>query len=137
MARTWRAHPVFESDAHDLFVVPVIPPSEGRTLEASIRKPGPERPDGKLDEHIAQEVVVDAFEALSELHEYGLVHRALHPRRVWLGRRLRVMFSDLHLAPIEGDASVALWAPASDISEGYRAPECAATVGLATPLSDV
>lgn len=137
LARTWRALPFFESDALDLFVVPVIPPSEGRTLEASIRKPGPERPDGKLDEHIARDVVVDAFEALSELHEYGLVHRALHPRRVWLGRRMRVMFSDLHLARIEGDASVALWAPDSDISEDYRAPECAATVGLATPLSDV
>lgn len=137
LARTWRAYPYFRSDAHGLFVVPVVPPSEGRTLEASLRKPGPERSDGRLDPTIGREVVLDAFQALAEMHEYGLVHRALHPRRIWLGRRMRVMFSDLHLARIEGETTVALWAPDSDISEDFRAPECVATVGLATPKSDV
>ena len=82
-------------------------------------------------------MVVDAFTALADVHEYGLVHRALHPRRIWLGRRMRVMFSDFHLARIPGEVTIRLWAPDHDISEDYRAPECAADVGLATAQSDV
>ena len=101
ISRTWRAFPPFKSDEHDLFCVPVVPPSVGKTLEAYIKDPGPERQAGALDERVARDVVIDAFTALSEVHEYGLVHRAIHPRRIWLGRRLRVMFSDFHLARVQ------------------------------------
>lgn len=135
--RTWRPLPFFSSDEHGLFVVPLVPPLERRSLAASAREFDPARPDGRLDEAVALRVVADAFGALAEVHELGLVHRALHPTRVWLGRGLRVIFSDFHLARIVGDVSVALWAPDYDISEDYRAPECAANVALALPASDV
>lgn len=135
--RTWRALPYFEDGVQHLFVVPVIPPSQARSLEAARRGPSPERVDGVLDNDVARRVVIDAFTALSEVHEFGLVHRALHPRRIWLGRAMRVMFSDFHLARISGAQTIALWASDGDISEDYRAPECAVNVGVAEPASDV
>ena len=137
LGRTWHARPFFESPAHELFVVPVVPPKEGRTLEAALTKPGPERADGILEYQVARDVARDAFMALADVHEFGLIHRALHPRRIWLGRRMRVMFSDFHLARVSGEATVALWAPDFDISEDYRAPETSASVGMATAKSDV
>jgi serine/threonine protein kinase len=135
--RTWRSFPPFESDEHDLYVVPVVPPSTGKSLEDYTRSPGPERPGDVLDDQVARDVAIDAFTALSEVHEYGLVHRALHPRRIWLGRRMRVMFSDFHLARVPDAGTIHMWARDYDISEDYRAPECAADVALATSSSDV
>lgn len=135
--RTWRSLPFFEDSAHQLFVVPVIPPENARTLEASVNKPGPERDGGALDQQVGRDVAADAFAALADVHDHGLLHRALHPRRIWLGRRMRVLFSDFHLARIQDDVSIALWAPDHDISEDYRAPECGQQVGLATRKSDV
>ena len=135
--RAWRVLPFFSAEDDTLFVVPLIPARERRHLMASWMTPDPERPDGVLPERVGRSVVSDAFNALAEVHEHGLVHRALHPRRVWLGKGLRVLFSDFHLARITGEVSVALWAPDGDLSEDYRAPECAATVSLATAASDV
>lgn len=135
--RAWRVLPFFSAEDDTLFVVPLIPARERRHLQTSWTTPDPERPEGCLPERVARSVVADAFAALAEVHELGLVHRALHPRRVWLGKGLRVLFSDFHLARIAGEQSVALWAPDGDISEDYRAPECAASVSLATPASDV
>lgn len=135
--RTWRPLPFFRSDDHGLFVVPLVPPLERRSLAASVREADPARQDGHLDREVARRVAADAFGALAEVHGLGLVHRALHPTRVWLGRGLRVIFSDFHLARITGDVSVGLWAPDFDVSEDYRAPECATNVSLALPASDV
>ncbi|GAA1826610.1 protein kinase domain-containing protein [Microlunatus capsulatus] len=97
----------------------------------------PQRPGGRLDDQIARAVTIDAFRALQDIHDAGLVHRALHPKRVWLHQKRRVMFSDLNLARVEGDESIALWADDGDISEDYRAPECASSLALANRASDV
>ncbi len=80
---------------------------------------------------------MDAYTALAEVHEEKLLHRALDPSRIWLGRALRVMFSDFHLARIEGAQTIAAWEPDEDSSDDYRAPECAVSVATATPKSDV
>ena len=135
--RTWRPLPFFTSDEHGLFVVPLVPPLERRSMATSAREADPARPDGRLDAEVARRVAADAFDALAEVHGLGLVHRALHPSRVWLGRGLRVIFSDFHVSRIVGDVSVGLWAPDFDISEDYRAPECATNVSLAQQASDV
>lgn len=137
LGRTWRAFPPFSDDSGTLFVVPVVPPRGGATLQASVKDGVPERLDGKLDDGIARAITIDAFNALQEIHDAGLLHRALHPKRVWLHQRRRVMFSDLNLARIEGAASIALWAVDGDMSEDYRAPESAPSVALATMKSDV
>ena len=136
-SRAWRALPHFFDEAHDLYVVPVVPPRLSRSLESSYKKKDPERPGGQLEDAVARAVVVDAFNALAEVHDEGLVHRSLHPSRIWLGRAMRVMFSDFHLARIDGAQTIAAWEPDGDISENYRAPECAASVGMASAKSDV
>jgi serine/threonine protein kinase len=136
-SRAWRALPHFFDEAHDLYVVPVVPPRLSRSLEASYKQGDPERPNGQLDEVVGRSVVIDAFQALTEVHDEGMAHRALHPSRVWLGRAMRVSFSDFHLARIDGVQSIAAWEPDGDISEDYRAPESAASVGTASAKSDV
>ncbi len=135
--RTWQALSLITSEAHQLYIVPVVPPASGRSLAESISKPGPERDAGQVDDQVARNVVVDAFTALHELHELGLLHRALHPRRIWLAKQLRVMFSDLHLARIPDSQTIAAWEPDGDISEDYRAAEVLPGLGMATQASDV
>ncbi len=137
LGRTWRAYPPFRDDSGSLYVVPVVPPQGGMNLVGSIRDGVPERLDGKLDGVLGRAIAIDAFTALQELHDAGLLHRALHPRRVWLHQKRRVMFSDLNLARVEGAATIALWAVDGDISEDYRAPEAAPSVTMATTKSDV
>lgn len=138
LGRTWQAYPPFFDESGQMYVAPVVPPRGGTTLQKSVQEEKvPERPTGKLDNEIARGVAVDAFRALSDIHDAGLVHRALHPKRVWLHQKLRVMFSDLNLARIEDAESIALWASDGDISEGFRAPECQATITTATTKSDV
>lgn len=133
LARTWRAHPPFLNDAGDLYVVPVVPPRGGTTFNVPVNS----RPDDPmLDDQTIRTTVIDAFRALEDLHGAGLLHRSLHPRRVWIHQKRRVMFSDLNLARIEGETSIALWADV-DMSEDYRAPECALGIELSTRLSDV
>ncbi|WP_162529664.1 protein kinase domain-containing protein [Nocardioides caldifontis] len=137
LGRTWRAFPPFKDDTGSLFVVPVVPPRGGMTLRASVQDGVPERRDGRLDDQIARAVTIDAFRALQDIHDAGLVHRALHPKRVWLHQKRRVMFSDLNFARVVGDESIALWADDGDMSEDYRAPECAPSLALANSRSDV
>lgn len=135
--RTWQAYPYFEDGAEGLFIVPVALPGQARSLADAISEPGPERPDGVLNQDTARQVLIDAYTALSEVHEFGLIHRALHPRRIWLGRAMRVMFSDFHLARLPDAQTIALWVGDGDVSEDYRAAECVGNVGLATERSDV
>lgn len=137
VGRAWQALPFFRDDAYGLFVVPVVRPKNSRSLAKSIQDADPERLHGQLPDDLAKNVVRDAYTALAEVHEENLVHRALHPSRIWLGRALRVMFSDFHLARIEGADTIALWEPDQDVSDDYRAPECAVSVGLATSKADV
>ncbi|MDN4489695.1 protein kinase [Demequina sp. SYSU T00068] len=136
LGRTWRALPPFESGPHGFFVVPVIPPAQSWTLWRDVQTQTTPRDNGVIGVADATRVVRNAFEALEDVHEAGLVHRALHPQRIWLGKNRLVKFSDFHLAKITGQQTIYTWAD-YDISEDYRAPEAAADVGLATPPSDV
>ena len=137
LGRAWQALPFFRDDAYGLFVVPVVRPPNARSLVKSLKELDPVRPGGRLPDDVARNVVFDAYTALAEVHEEKLVHRALDPSRIWLGRSLRVMFSDFHLARIEGAQTIAAWEPDEDSSDDYRAPECAVSVATATPKSDV
>lgn len=137
VGRAWQALPFFRDDAYDLFVVPVVRPSNARSLAKSRKDLDPERPGGHLPGEVARKVTVDAYKALAQVHEEGLVHRALDPGRIWLGRALRVMFSDFHMARIEGAQTIAAWEPDADSSDDYRAPECAPGVATAVAKSDV
>lgn len=136
LGRTWRALEPFESAPHGYFVVPVIPPANSWTLWRDVQSLTTPREDGIIGVEDATMVARNAFEALKDVHDAGLVHRALHPQRIWLSKNRLVKFSDFHLAKITGQQTIYTWAD-YDISEGYRAPESAGDVGLATAPSDV
>ena len=135
--RTWQINPSFEYEARQWIVVPVVP-ARGRSLGFSVRHGDPARDDGRLPRQVATDVVTDAFHGLAEVHGAGLVHRGLSPRRIFLGRGLRVKFSDFYLARVSGEHTIAQDVTAAhDAGVPYRAPECQDGIAFATRASDV
>ena len=135
--RTWLIYPSFEDEARQWIVVPVVP-ALGKNLAASVRLGDPARDDGRLPRQVATDVVTDAFRGLAEVHAAKLVHRGLSPRRIFLGRGLRVKFSDFYLARVSGEDTIAHDVTAAhDAGVPYRAPECRNGIAFARPASDV
>ena len=135
--RTWQIYPSFEDEARQWIVVPVVP-ARGESLATSVRLGDPARDDGRLPRRVATNMVTDAFRGLAEVHEAGLVHRGLSPRRIFLGRGLRVKFSDFYLARVSGEVTIARDVMAAhDPGVPYRAPECRDGIAFATQASDV
>lgn len=138
LGRAWRVQPPVRDGEREWYVIPVVPPPNGRSLEASMRKADPARPDGVLPPKTALAVAEDAFKGLAEVHGQKLVHRGLSPKRIWLGRQMRVVFSDFYFARMDGQQTVALWLDADgDEAAGFRAPECMSSLTLCTAESDV
>jgi serine/threonine protein kinase len=135
--RTWQIHPSFEYEPRQWTVVPVVP-AKGKNLATSVRIGDPKRDGGRLPQQVMIDVVTDAFRGLAEVHEAGLLHRALYPRRIFLGRGLRVKFADFYLARVSGEKTITpdLTADA-DPSVPYRAPEARHGIALASATSDV
>ncbi|WP_460362595.1 protein kinase domain-containing protein [Actinocorallia lasiicapitis] len=135
--RTWQIHPAFADEVRQWTVVPVVP-AKGKNLMTSLRIADPERTGNRLPRQVAADVVADAFRALGEVHEAGLVHRGLYPRRIYLGRGLRVKFSDFYLARASGERTITPEMNAdADPGTPYRAPECRVNLAMAGPCSDV
>lgn len=135
--RTWLIHPSIEYEARQWIVVPVVP-AQGKSLLVSVRQDDPKRDSGRLPHQVMVDVVTDAFRGLAEVHEAGLIHRGLFPRRIYLGRGLRVKFSDFYLARVSGEQTIApSMTTDSDPSVPYRAPETRHGIAFAVPVSDV
>jgi serine/threonine protein kinase len=135
--RTWQIHPSFEYEARQWIVVPVVP-AKGKSLATSVRINDPARSGRVPPRQVAIDVVADAFRGLAEVHEEGLLHRGLCPSRVFLGKGLRVKFSDFFLARVDGAQTIAPDLSAdADAGVPYRAPECRSYIGFATAASDV
>ena len=131
--RTWLIYPSFEDEVRQWIVVPVVP-ARGKNLAASVRLGDPARDDGRLPRQVATDVVTDAFRGLAEVHAARLVHRGLSPRRIFLGRGLRVKFSDFYLARVSGEDTIAHDVTAAhDAGVPYRAPECRDGIAFARP----
>ncbi|WP_432838463.1 hypothetical protein [Dactylosporangium sp. CA-092794] len=84
--RGWRVQASFVHEARQWTVVPLVPPRPSNSLVASVIHGEPPRVDGHLPREVGLNVVRDAFTGLQEVHEEGLLHRGLHPRRIYLGR---------------------------------------------------
>ena len=135
--RTWQIHPSFEHEPWQWIVVPVVP-ARGKNLSTSVRIGDPPRESGRLPQKVVIDVVTDAFRGLAEVHEVGLVHRGLFPRRIFLGRGLRVKFADFYLARVSGEQTIAPgMSTDADPSVPYRAPEARPGIALANKASDV
>lgn len=121
--------PYFSWDQDSCWVVP-IHPVQGRSLRA-------DRTDAPPTEDRAWAVLIDSFQALSEIHSCGVVHRSISPDRVFLCAGDRVCFTDFIIARLSDASTVAGLAGDLDPEESYRAPECRVDLGLAEFTSDV
>lgn len=129
--RALRSQPVFEDELHRWFVVPIVQQPLKKLVQLL-----PMVTAGEVTEII--QFLIDAFRGLQQIHSEGVVHRGIEPRRVAQGSDGSVKFIDFYLAQLSGEMTVA---PSlnelADSGVPYRAPECEAFIGAATPASDV
>lgn len=138
LQRAWSVEATFVDDARRWIVLPVRPvPSVSLARHAAVGQIEVRDEVGRLTER-ARHIVADAFEALAEVHQKGVVHRGLMPSRVLLAKNDRVLFRDFYLAHATEEATiVAEIADTVDGSAPFRAPEVAMYVGNASEKSDV
>lgn len=123
-----------------------IPLESGQTLVAIAE------PDGRslldlLEQGPAPEeaeirrTVYEAFRTLAMVHEQGHLHRAITPERVYVRPDGRVIFTDFHLAHIDGrtgaTAVMAELDPLDDEEQVWRARETKRSITTAVEGSDV
>lgn len=132
LQRTWKTYPPFIDHNWGWFIRPQVRPDGAKSLrelsvEEAIKNFGPEPLRG---------LVQESFEALAQIHASEVVHRALSPGRVWLGRSQRVFFSDLYHARID-DKKTLIPIPVDKSALPFAAPENAHDSHAATAASDV
>ena len=81
-------------------------------------------------------MVKNAFAALAEVHEAGVIHRSLTPDRVHLQGQ-SVTFSDFVIARIEGENTIAAERHATRSRKRVSGPECRVGLEYAVSSSDV
>ncbi|TNC16607.1 hypothetical protein FHE66_14620 [Georgenia sp. 311] len=135
--RSWSVESSFEDEARRWIILPIRPKASVSLSRHATAGNIVARDDAGLTGRAAA-IILDAFTALSEVHEKGVTHRGLMPSRVLLGRRDRVLFRDFYLAHADSEATIASdIADTVDSSVPFRAPEVQVIVGNAVPESDV
>jgi tRNA A-37 threonylcarbamoyl transferase component Bud32 len=125
-----RVDPYFFWDQDQFLVIPLHVP-RGRTLRADAVEGS--HPRGRT----VTGLIRAAFRGLAELHQHGVVHRALSPDRIVRVEEGGLCFTDLNVARISGEETVAAQVAEIESESRWRAPECAADPALAGPKSDV
>lgn len=143
--RSWEPIVPFSDDARRWRVLPLKQVPQSISLERiDSMKDGQEGPlfvirgeDDRVSSRAAS-FVRDAFLALSEIHELGIIHRGLMPRRIQLSKGDRVILTDFLMARGGLDQTVGpAFEDVGDASVDFRAPECSKLVSMATEESDV
>lgn len=132
LSRTWKLSPPFNAERWGWNVWPQARPEGAKSLAELSVSEASNLFDGKSITGLVQEV----FEALSQIHEAGVIHRALSPSRIWLGRSNRVFFSDFFSARMD-DRQTLLAVPADPASALFAAPEVVDDIHSATESTDV
>jgi len=130
----FQVEPYFGENDDQMWVASMACPSpELRTLREKIVDGA--RPTAAVFIEVAEQ----AFEALAAVHAQGIVHRALHPSRIFVPEPLsQVTFSDFLLAKFtSGEATITDVDEIGDLGRPFRAPECRASAHPATERSDV
>lgn len=135
--RSWPVEATFPDEVRRWIVLPTRPiPSVSLARHAAAGKIDVKDTNGLTERAVG--IVLDAFDALAEVHQTGIVHRGLMPERVLVGKNDRVMFRDFYLAHADNQATVGpIVADIADSSVPFRAPEVAQIIGIATPKADV
>lgn len=129
--RSWFHRDPFHFEAKDWTVFPIVKPNGVVSLQELI-----DDPLRSFFKNKSLEIARDAFEALREVHAEKIAHKVLTPSRIWIGKGLRVRFSDFFLAHIDGDSSVVAIEEDSS-SVAFRDPQAAVSLAFADSTSDV
>lgn len=129
--RSWFHKDPFDFEPKDWTVFPIVKPNGVVSLRELI-----EDQSRSFFKDKSLELCRDAFDALSEVHAEKIAHKVLTPSRIWIGKGLRVRFSDFFLAHIDGDKSV-LAIEEDTSSLPYRDPEASMSLEFADVASDV
>ncbi|MDA7843781.1 NERD domain-containing protein [Pontimonas sp.] len=132
LQRTWKTYASFVEPRWGWFIRPQVRPDGAKSLSQlsvteALRDFGPDP---------LRSLVEESFEALAQIHASGVVHRALSPSRVWIGRSKRVLFSDFFHARID-DKKTLIPIPVDKGAAAFAAPENAEDSHAATEASDV
>ncbi|MBO0898941.1 protein kinase [Cellulomonas sp. zg-ZUI199] len=137
MQRSWGVEATFVDEARRWVVLPIRPVASLSLKRRAAARDLAVTEGGRVTDRAAG-IVLDAFEALAEVHATGVLHRGLSPDRVLTARGDRVMFCDFYLAHLPTDFTVApALADTVDSSVPFRAPELGYAIGAATTRSDV
>jgi serine/threonine protein kinase len=129
--RSWFHKDPFHFELKNWTVFPIVKPNGIRSIQELIE-------DSTLSffKDKSLEICRDAFEALDEVHSENIAHKVLTPSRIWVGKGLKIRFSDFYLAHIDGDQSVvALEEDSSSVP--FRDPEASLSLEFSDAKSDV
>jgi serine/threonine protein kinase len=129
LGRTPHVDPWFEWNDGQFWVIPVHMPA-GRTLTADRLGGGPATT-------LLRPVLKDAFAALGQVHDAGVLHREITPDNVYLSQSNRVTLSGMLIARISGEQTIAEDTTVEDAAIPYSPPELRAGIDMATDRSDV
>ncbi|CAJ61293.1 MULTISPECIES: methylation-associated defense system protein kinase MAD6 [Frankia] len=130
----FQVEPYFSENDDQLWVAPMyLPPADLSMLRQRIV--AGDRPSTAT----FAEVAACAYAGLADIHAAEIVHRALHPSRIWVPETSdKVTFSDFLLAKFtNADATITDVDDIDDLGRPFRAPECRASGHAATYRSDV
>lgn len=137
LGRSWSYHPPFEFELKNWTVVPLVKPL-GVVSLADIFARSLEGQNDILPALAERELHLfkDAFKALAEIHAEDVLHKAICPERLWIGKSQRFVFSDFYLAHVGGLETVVNYND-DYLSQPDRAPETKVSLEFASKLSDV
>lgn len=138
LQRAWSVESTLTDEVRRWVILPIRPvPSVSLARHTAVGQIVTRNKTGTLTERSAR-IVTDAFTALAESHQNGVIHRGLSPARVLIGKNDRVLLRDFYLAHASQEATIApTIADTVDSSAPFRAPEVRNYIGAATPHSDV
>ena len=129
--RCWRYHAPFYFEPKNWTVIPLVKPNGITSLSALM-----------MDEtrnffrNYARQISQDAFACLAEIHAERVVHRAISPQRIWIGKSFKIILSDFYLSHIDGKQSI-IDVGDDLLSMPYRDSNALRSIHLADSKSDV
>ena len=131
--RTWHVQAWFPWNGY--LVTPVMVGIDGTSLAKLVQSRRRASADGRLPLELGVAVVRDAFQALADVHERGITHRALRPASIEVTAENRVRFRDFDRAHLPSAATIAPVLDDAHASAAFRAP--GVTMEMFQPADDL
>lgn len=132
--RSWNCRHYFHDDKRNYLVFMFEKPAGVVSIANIISSE--DRELLKLYAEHTLKIFMDAFLALSQVHEKKIVHRTICPERIWVSPKFRVSFNDFYASGIFGEETISSFVEDPE-SAPFRAPESEFDVGASTYESDV